>query len=298
MPIIAPVANNGGPRRSLTWFVGGGAPISAAPWSSGVAEEPTPVVWPRRAGAGHHYLRRLRTWVPRILRPRLWSTYAPASTTTAAQPCAGAAASGSGDQGLDGQEGSNFVQNCDAGSMGDEIVSKSKEPTPDTDTTSCEEASSSTAVKPTRLLAVNGGLVPESSLRPVTGRNSHILKQQKINLLDIDAALPEEALRASKSQQIRRHSRRAFVKRAESISEMVVATSVLESMIKSEFLKNDCWYWSSFTVAMKTSTVSMLALRIYTLDDCIMYTKEPNIVLATKVLNKGRTRIEPEPSVS
>uniref|UniRef100_A0A453MLQ8 Uncharacterized protein n=1 Tax=Aegilops tauschii subsp. strangulata TaxID=200361 RepID=A0A453MLQ8_AEGTS len=176
-----------------------------------------PVVRPLRVVAGHHYLRRLRTWVPRILRPRLGSAYAPTSATTAVQPpwCAGAAASGSGDPGLDGQEGSNSGQNCVA------------------------------AVKPTRLLAVNGGLVPQSSLRPVTERNSHILKQQKINLLHIDAALPEEALRASRSQQIRRRSWRAFVKHAQSISEMVVATSVLESMIKSEFLKNDCWYWSS-----------------------------------------------------
>ncbi|KAF7044847.1 hypothetical protein CFC21_054021 [Triticum aestivum] len=262
MPVI-PVANNGGPRRSLTWFVGGGVPVSAPPWSNGVGEEPMPVVRPPCAVAGHHYLRRLRTWVPRILRPRLGSDYAPASATTAAQPpwCAGAAASCSGDPGLDGQ-------NCDA------------------------------AVKQTRLLAVNGRLVPESSLRPVTGRNSGILKQQKINLLDIDAALPEEALRASKSQQIRRRSWRAFIKHAESISEMVLATSMLERVIKSEFLKNDWWYWSSFTVAIKTSTVSSLALRIYTLDDCIMYTKEPNIVLATKVVNKGMTRKEPEPSVS
>ncbi|KAF7078718.1 hypothetical protein CFC21_083104 [Triticum aestivum] len=195
-----------------------------------------------------------------------------------------------------GQEGSNSGQNC-PGSTGDENVSKSKKPA--SDSTSCEEASSATD-KPTRLLAVNGGLVPESSLRPVIGRNSHILKQQKINLLDIDAALPEEALRASKSQQIRRRSWRAFVKHAESISEMVLATSVLENMIKSEFLKNDWWYWSSFTVAMKTSTVSSLALRIYTLDDCIMYTKEPNTMVAdsTKVVNKGKRRKEPEPSAS
>ena len=120
-----------------------------------------------------------------------------------------------------GQERSNSAQNCPAGITScDENVSKTREPAPDTDTTSCEEASSSTAVKPTRLLAVNGGLVPESSLRPVTGRNSHILKQQKINLLDIEAALPEEAFRASKSQQMRRHSWRSFVKRAESISEV------------------------------------------------------------------------------
>ncbi|XBH75121.1 hypothetical protein VPH35_101936 [Triticum aestivum] len=201
-----------------------------------------------------------------------------------------------------GQEGSNSAQDCPAASTScDENVSKSKEPAPDTDTTSCEEAASSATDKPTRLLAVNGGLVPESSLRPVTGRNSHILKQQKINLLDIEAALPEEAFRASKSQQMRRRSWRSFVKRAESISEMVLATSMLERVIKSEFLKNDWWYWSSFTVAIKTSTVSSLALRIYTLDDCIMYTKEPSTVPpadSTKVVNNGRKGKEPEPSAS
>ncbi|XP_044968121.1 LOW QUALITY PROTEIN: methyl-CpG-binding domain-containing protein 9-like [Hordeum vulgare subsp. vulgare] len=199
-----------------------------------------------------------------------------------------------------GQEGSNSAQNCPRSTSCDENLSKSKEPAPDTETTSSEEATSSATDKPTRLLAVNGGLVPESALRPVTGRNSHILKQQKINLLDIDAALPEEALRGSKSQQWRRRSWRAFVKKAESISEMVVATSVLESMIKSEFLKNDWWYWPSFTTAIKTSTVSSLALRIYTLDDCIMYTKEPNTVPddSTKVVNKGRRGKEPEPSAS
>ncbi|CAM0946371.1 unnamed protein product [Alopecurus aequalis] len=194
-----------------------------------------------------------------------------------------------------GQEGFKSGQNC-SGDTGDENVSKSRKPSPDS---TCEEASSATD-KPTRLLAVNGGLVPESSLRPVIGRNTHILKQQKINLLDIDAALPEEALRASKSQEIRRRSWRAFVKDAESISEMVLATSLLESMIKAEFMKNDWWYWSSFTVAMKTSTVSSLALRIYTLDDCIIYAKDPNMELAdsTKVVNKGRRRKEPEPSAS
>ena len=82
---------------------------------------------------------------------------------------------------------------------------------------------------------------------------------------------------------------------------MVLATSMLERAIKSEFLKNDCWYWSSFTVAIKTSTVSSLALRIYTLDDCIIYTKEPNTVPpadSTKVVNKGGKGKEPEPSAS
>ncbi|KAM3318543.1 hypothetical protein ACQJBY_035979 [Aegilops geniculata] len=197
-----------------------------------------------------------------------------------------------------GQEGSNSAQDCPAASTScDENVSKTKEPAPDNDTTSCEEAASSATDKPTRLLSVNGGLVPESSLRPVTGRNSHILKQQKINLLDIEAVLPEDAFRASKSQQMRRRSWRSFVKRAESISEMVLATSMFERVIKSEFLKNDWWYWSSLTVAIKTSTVSSLALRIHTLDDCIMYTKEPNTVPpadSAKVVNKGRKGKEPE----
>uniref|UniRef100_A0A453MLR8 Uncharacterized protein n=1 Tax=Aegilops tauschii subsp. strangulata TaxID=200361 RepID=A0A453MLR8_AEGTS len=201
-----------------------------------------------------------------------------------------------------GKEGSNSAQDCPAASTScDENVSKTKEPAPDTDTTSCEEAASSATDMPTRLLAVNGGLVPESSLRPVTGRNSHILKQQKINLLDIEAALPEEAFRTSKSKQMRRRSWRSFVKRAESISEMVLATSMLERVIKSEFLKNDWWYWSSFTVAIKTSTASSLALRIYTLDHSIVYTKEPNTVPpadSTKVVNKGGKGKEPEQSES
>ncbi|KAL5207727.1 hypothetical protein ABZP36_032162 [Zizania latifolia] len=198
-----------------------------------------------------------------------------------------------------GQEDSKSGQNC-PGNTGDEKVPKSRKPTPDN--TSGEGASSTTG-KPTRLLAVNGGLVLESSLRPVLGRNSHILKQQKINLLDIDAALPEEALRASKSQQIRRRSWRAFVKDAESISQMVLAANLLEGMIKTEFLKKDWWYWSSFTAAMKTSTVSSLALRIYTLDDCIIYTKDQaqNVEPAdnTRAVNKGgRRRKEPELLVS
>ena len=113
-----------------------------------------------------------------------------------------------------GQEVSQAAQDC-PGNASDEQMPKSKRPV--RDSTSAKEASSSTD-KPTRLLTINGGLVPESSLMPVIGRNFHILKQLKINLLDVEAALPEEALRASKSQQIRRRSWRAFVKSAESIS--------------------------------------------------------------------------------
>ncbi|KAL6888819.1 hypothetical protein ACP4OV_009845 [Aristida adscensionis] len=191
-----------------------------------------------------------------------------------------------------GQEESKSGQDCPVNS-GEKQVPRSRKTV--RDSASGEEASS-TADKPTRLLAVNGGLVPELSLRPVTGRNSHILKQLKINLLDVDAALPEEALRASKSQQIKRRSWRAFVKEAESISQVVLATNLLERMIKAEFLKNDWWYWSSLTAAIKTSTVSSLALRIYTLDDCIIYAKDPapNTEPAdnAKSVNRGKRRRE------
>jgi methyl-CpG-binding domain-containing protein 9 len=114
------------------------------------------------------------------------------------------------------QEGSKSGHVC-PGNSGDVQGTKSNNPV--SNNTSVEKAASATD-KPTRLLAVNGGLIPESSLRPVIGRNSHILKQLKINLLDVEAALPEEALRSSKSQEIRRRSWRAFVKDADSISQV------------------------------------------------------------------------------
>ncbi|CAN6230676.1 unnamed protein product [Urochloa humidicola] len=179
-----------------------------------------------------------------------------------------------------GQEGFQADQDCPS-NAGAEQMPKSRKPV--------KEASSSTD-KPARLLTVN----PESSLMPLIGRNFHILKQLKINLLDVEAALPEEALRASKTQQIRRLSWRAFVKGAQSISHMVLATNFLHSMIKAEFLKKDWWYWSSFTAAMKTTTVSALALRIYTLDDCIMYTKDsapnPDPADNARSGNKGKRK--------
>lgn len=55
---------------------------------------------------------------------------------------------------------------------------------------------------------------------------------------------------------------------------MVQATTLFEGMIKTEYLKNGWWYWSSQTAAAKTSTVASLALRIYTLDDSIIYVKD------------------------
>ncbi|KAK7271687.1 hypothetical protein RJT34_27787 [Clitoria ternatea] len=119
-------------------------------------------------------------------------------------------------------------------------------------------------------------VVPLSSLRPLVGKVSHILRQLKINLLDMDAALPTIALRPSKSQSNRRQAWRAFVKSAETIYEMVQASITLEDMIKTEYLRNDWWYWSSFSAAAKSSTLPSLALRIYTLDLAILYEKKPN----------------------
>ncbi|XP_042497972.1 methyl-CpG-binding domain-containing protein 9-like isoform X2 [Macadamia integrifolia] len=116
-------------------------------------------------------------------------------------------------------------------------------------------------------------IVPESSLRPLVGDVSQILRQLKINLLDMDAALPEEAVRTSKGHLTMRCAWRAFVKSAKSIFEMVQATTIFEEMIKTEYLRNEWWYWSSLSAAAKTSTVSSLALHIYTLDSAIVYQK-------------------------
>ncbi|XVF14120.1 hypothetical protein REPUB_Repub09cG0029900 [Reevesia pubescens] len=116
-------------------------------------------------------------------------------------------------------------------------------------------------------------VVPQSSLRPLVGRVSQILRQLKINLLDMDAALSGEALRPSKACNERRLVWRSFVKSAETIYEMVQATIVLEDMIKTEYLRNEWWYWSSLTAAAKVSTMSSLALRIYSLDAAIVYEK-------------------------
>ncbi|KAL0357936.1 UNVERIFIED_CONTAM: Methyl-CpG-binding domain-containing protein 9 [Sesamum calycinum] len=115
-------------------------------------------------------------------------------------------------------------------------------------------------------------IIPESSSRPLVGRASEILRFLKISLLDIYAALPEDALRKSRSNQDRRHAWCGFVKSARSIYEMVQATIILEDTIKSEYLRND-WYWSSPSTAAKITTLSALALRIYSLDAAISYEK-------------------------
>lgn len=63
-------------------------------------------------------------------------------------------------------------------------------------------------------------VVPMSSLRPLVGNISQISRRFKINLLDMDAALPEEALRPSKAHVERRWAWRAFVKSAGTIYEV------------------------------------------------------------------------------
>lgn len=52
---------------------------------------------------------------------------------------------------------------------------------------------------------------------------------------------------------------------------MVQATIVLEDMIQTKYLRKEWWYWSSLSAAAKTSTLSSLALRIYSLDSAILY---------------------------
>lgn len=63
-------------------------------------------------------------------------------------------------------------------------------------------------------------IIRESSSRPLGGRAAEILRFLKINLLDMDAALPEDALRKSKTSQERRCAWRAFVKSAKCIYEV------------------------------------------------------------------------------
>ncbi|XP_038904733.1 methyl-CpG-binding domain-containing protein 9 isoform X2 [Benincasa hispida] len=120
-------------------------------------------------------------------------------------------------------------------------------------------------------------VIPQSSQRPLVGRILQVVRGLKMNLLDMDAALPDEALRPSKLHIERRWSWRAFVKSAGTIFEMVQATIALEDMIRTEYLKNEWWYWSSLSAAAQISTVSSLALRIFSLDAAIIYEKvSPN----------------------
>ncbi|KAI3831977.1 hypothetical protein MKX03_006351 [Papaver bracteatum] len=91
----------------------------------------------------------------------------------------------------------------------------------------------------------------------------------------MDVALPEEALMPLKSGPLKRSAWRAFVKSAESILETIQAIFVFEEMIKTEYLKNSWYYWSSLSDAAKISIISVLALGIYTVDANMIYQKSP-----------------------
>ncbi|KAJ0960411.1 hypothetical protein J5N97_001773 [Dioscorea zingiberensis] len=144
-------------------------------------------------------------------------------------------------------------------------------------------------------------MIPDSSLRSLVGKNYQILKRLKINLLDMDACLPNEAFRSSRANVMKRCAWRALVKSAESIFEVAQATILFEGMIKTEYLKNGWWYWSSLTAAARMPTISSLALRLFTLDDSIIYVKpslpmvDPGPTESVKPANKtGRKRKEME----
>ncbi|XP_022575696.2 methyl-CpG-binding domain-containing protein 9 isoform X3 [Brassica napus] len=116
-------------------------------------------------------------------------------------------------------------------------------------------------------------VVPQASLKRITGNALPVFRFLKTILLDMDVALPEEALRPSKSHPDRRRAWRAFVKSAQSIFELVQAAIVVEDMIKTEYLKNEWWYWSSLSAAAQISTLSALSVRLFSLDAAIMYDK-------------------------
>lgn len=79
---------------------------------------------------------------------------------------------------------------------------------------------------------------------------------------------------------------------------MVQATTILEDMIKTEFLRNEWWYWSSLSAAAKTSTMSSLALRIYSLDAAIIYDKSAtNLNLVDNLKLDSTPEHKPLPSV-
>nr|XP_043618017.1 methyl-CpG-binding domain-containing protein 9-like [Erigeron canadensis] len=115
----------------------------------------------------------------------------------------------------------------------------------------------------------------KSSKKP-GGNASPIIKKLKMKLLSMEDALTDGARRPSRASREWRSAWCAFVKSSNSIYEMIEAILVLETMIKTEHISNNWWwYWSSASVAAKTSTMSGLALRIYTLDAAIHHPNTP-----------------------
>ncbi|KAF8092339.1 hypothetical protein N665_0417s0036 [Sinapis alba] len=141
-------------------------------------------------------------------------------------------------------------------------------------------------------------VVPQASLKRITGKALPVLGFLKTILLDMDVALPEEALRPSKSHPDSRRAWRAFVKSAQSIFELVQAAIVVEDMIKTEYLKNEWWYWSSLSAAAKISTLSALSVRLFSLDAAIMYDKtvtQSDPMDETKPMGLAEQKSQPVP---
>ncbi|KAL0350995.1 UNVERIFIED_CONTAM: Methyl-CpG-binding domain-containing protein 9 [Sesamum radiatum] len=124
---------------------------------------------------------------------------------------------------------------------------------------------------------------PQSSIRPLIGRATGILTQLKIDLLDMEAAVPKIAFRSSKGCIERR--------------QMVQAVIVFEDMFRLEYIAYS-WkkYWS-FSAAAKLSTISALALRIYSLDAAINYdgTSTPNKIELLREADKRKRQQNPRP---
>jgi hypothetical protein len=74
--------------------------------------------------------------------------------------------------------------------------------------------------KTSGLRAGNCSIICESSLRHIMGREVYLLRQLKMNLLDMDAALPQEALNPLRAGLDKRCAWRGFVKSAKSILEV------------------------------------------------------------------------------
>lgn len=79
---------------------------------------------------------------------------------------------------------------------------------------------------------------------------------------------------------------------------MVQATIIFEDMIKTKYLKNEWWYWSSLTAAVRTSTLSSLALRIYALDSAILYEGLTSFMDSTENSNPEKSSDETLQSIS
>ncbi|XP_076917745.1 methyl-CpG-binding domain-containing protein 9-like [Bidens hawaiensis] len=112
----------------------------------------------------------------------------------------------------------------------------------------------------------------------VLGTPHPILRQLLINLLDVEATLPDGAKRQSMTAHEWRTGWCEFVKSATTIHEIVHATLALEAMIKTEYVNNTWWwYWSSVSVAENTPTFAALSFRIHTLDAAIRNPKTTTI---------------------